>query len=939
MTSRRLALTPASTAVLAILSAAFAQAVAAGDLTGRVTDGVTGRPLPNATVRIPALGRSVTADRAGDYRIDGVPAGTHAVEVEYVGFDKATMDVTVPESGAVAQAFSLSTGVAEEITVTGFRLAQAKALQDKRSSNVIKDSITADDAGKLPDQNAAEALSRVTGVSVTVDQGEGRYVTVRGIDPSLANVTLDNQIIGSPEPDTRRIALDTVPANLLAKLEVVKAVTPDMDGNAIGGSINIVTPSAFDDPDGHFASATVDVGYYDLNGKSPYGAALAYGSTFGAEKQWGIVLSGSYSDREFDSENFQGGDPWVEVEDDTGIFAPDNLTLRDYTIRRVRKGIVANLENQPNDDVKLYWRNLVNRFEDTELQAETIWDYRGGDLEDLTPTSGLFTEGEGERLISERFEVQQIQTSTLGGDFTLGAWSLGASVTVGKAKQDTPRDREWSFSVEELPMSYDTSDLFFTVDAGDEFHDPANYEFNEYARGGQIMEEDLRVAQIDLKRAMNFGSRTGSIKFGAKRIGREKTSDQDLVVYDGFEDDLTLEGFTDPGKSDFYSSEKRYEFGPKMNFGRLEDFYDGASAGFEANAPDTAAESFGVDYEIDEDVTAGYLMGTMELGRTTVIGGVRVEKTESDFTGYDVTFVDDDVEVTGTSGSKSYTNTLPGLQMRMAATDSLIVRAAWTNTIGRPSYETTVPFRIFETQEDEINDDGIMEFEGEIEMGNPDLDPLESMNLDASIEWYLEPAGIVSAGLFYKDIDNPIFNRFTFIEGEEFEGRLYSELIIARPENAEKGEIRGLELNFQQQFRGLPSPFDGLGVAVNYTYSDSEAEVFDRAEKTALFLQSDHVGNAALFFEKRGFEMRLAYTYRSKYLEALGDDASTDLYIDAHGKLDFKTSYGFSEHVTGFLQFQNITDEPLRMLSGTGRRLAENEIYSWNALAGVQIEF
>ncbi len=168
--------------------------------------------------------------------------------------------------------------------------------------------------------------------------------------------------------------------------------------------------------------------------------------------------------------------------------------------------------------------------------------------------------------------------------------------------------------------------------------------------------------------------------------------------------------------------------------------------------------------------------------------------------------------------------------MRMDATDSVVVRAAWTNTIGRPSYESTVPFRIFNV---EANDDDL--YEGEIETGNSDLDALESMNLDLSVEWYLEPAGILSAGIFYKDIDNPIFTRFTQQETDdrmsfEFEGRNFSELLIQRPENAESGEIRGLELNFQQQFRSLPSPFDGLGVVVNYTYSDSEAKVFDRDE-------------------------------------------------------------------------------------------------------------
>lgn len=909
-------------------------AAQAGDLAGRVTDGNTGRPLPNAIVKVIELGRSATTDRNGEYRLPQLPAGSYKVEVDYVGFATSSSQVAVPDTGEVEQSFALGAGLiaqgVEEITVTGYRLAQATALQDKKSSNIIKDSVTADDAGKLPDQNAAEALRRVTGVSVTVDQGEGRYVTVRGIDPSFTSITLDSQVIGTPEGSTRRVALDTIPSELLAKLEVVKAVTPDMDGNSVGGSVNIVTPSAFDDPDGRFLSATIDAGYYELNGKHPYSGALGWGRTFGANDQFGVVLSGSYSYRKYDSENLQGGDPWVEEGDH---FVPDEVNLRDYTIERERKGFVANFEWQASDEVKLYFRNLYNRFEDVELQSEVIWDYRNGDLLDQTPTSGLFTEGEGERLISERLEIQSIQTSSLGGEFVLGNWKLGASLTYGEADQDTPYDREWSFELaDEMPMTYDTGRRFFSVDAGPGFHDPSAYEFNQYSRGGQLVEEEVKVGQLDLERFFRGGSVEGSIKFGGKLVNRDKRSNQDMVVYDGFDGDLLMTPFIEPGKTDFYSSEQRYEYGPRINYHAVESFYSANAAAFEANAADTASESYGVDYTITEDVTAGYVMGTLNLGRTVLTGGVRVERTESEYTGFDVVLTGDDAAVPNQlRGEKNYTNWLPGLQARFNVSDDLILRAAWTNTIGRPSYETTVPYRLFE----------IDDTEGEIEMGNPGLDPLESMNFDASFEWYLE-AGIVSAGFFYKDIDNPIFQRFIHTESDEpflFEGREFNELTISRPENAESGKIMGLELNYQQQLRMLPYPFDGLGVAINYTYSDSESKVFDRPDELPFFLQSEHVGNLALFYEKRGLELRLAYTYRSEYLDELGDSPATDLWIDAHGQLDFKSSYEFTPHFTAFLQLQNITDEPLRLLSGNRRRLAENEIYSWNATMGVQLKF
>jgi TonB-dependent receptor len=908
-----------------------------GDLVGRVTDASTGRPLPNATVRIPQLGRTTTADRSGAYRFADVPAGTHGIEVEYVGFANSKSDVTVPETGEIQQAFSLGVGAdasgLEEVTVTGYRLAQITALQDKKSSQTIKESVTANDAGKLPDQNAGETLARVTGVAVSTDQGEGRYVTIRGIDAALSNVTIDGQLIGSPEGDTRRVALDTVPANILSKLEVVKAATPDLDGNAIGGTINLVTPSVFDDPDGRFFSATADYGYYDLGGQNPWGGSVGWGNIF--NDRFGVLLSASYSDREFTSHNMQGGDPWEEEGD---YLVPDEMALRDYLIRRVRKGFVANFEFRPNDDVKLHWRNLYNRYEDTELQPEVVYDYRNGDLENQTPTSGTFTEGEGERVNTKRYEIQSILSSSLGGEFEIGEWTLSVSGTYGKTKQDTPYDNEYNFELDdEIPMSYDTSDYFWVVDAGPEFQDPGNFEFNQAVRGGQLIEEDLRIGQADFKRDFDWNEKSGYLKFGGKYVSRESTSDQDMTVYDGFDGDYVLTDVMHAGDPDFYRSERDYyPFGPYPDYNLADQFFRDNEDQFEINTADSIAESFGVDYRVEETVTAGYVMGSLQVGRANFIGGVRVEQTDTDFDAYDVVFVDGDTPnpPPQVNGSKKYTNWLPDLLMTFAVREDLLIRAAWTNTIGRPSYEQNVPFRIFEIEEDDPD-----VYEGAVEAGNADLDPLESMNYDLAMEWYLQPAGLVSAGVFYKDIENPIFSRIQTLEDVDFEGRFYSELEIVQPQNARTGEIMGVELGFQQQFTSLPGLLRGLGMSISYTWTDSEAEVFDREEKVPFFMQSEHIGNVALFYELKGLELRLAYSYRSEYLDTLGDTADQDLYVDTHGQLDFKASYEFSKQLSTFVQFQNINDEPLRFYSGDKSRLAENEIYSWNMLAGMSFKF
>ncbi len=923
-----------------VLFAQVAQAQVA--LRGDITDAATARPLAFAEVRVAETGRSIAAGANGAYTISDLPPGNYTVSVSSVGYQTTEKSVEVPASGSATLDFALdSSGITDEVVVTGYRAAAANALQDKRMSPNIKEAITADDAGKLPDQNVAEALRRVTGVTSTVDQGEGRYVTIRGVDPSYTNVTVDNQVIGSPEA-TRRVALDTIPSEVLARVEVIKAVTPDLDGNAVGGAINIITPSAFDDPDGFFFSASGDFGYYDLNGESPTGLSAAWGQVFGANDEWGILLSASYTDREYDTENLQGGDPWDEAEDDSGILVPDEQVLRDYRITRERSGIVANLEWRPTDNATLYLRNLFNDYEDTEIQSETVWAYREGDLENLTPTSGTFTEGEGERLVSDRNETQTIQTSSLGGEFTLGNWGIDAQLTVGEAEQDTPRDREWSFELDETqPMSFDTSDQFWHVDASDPdaFNDPSLYEFNEYLRGGQTIVEDVTALEIDFERGIDIGDTPVLLRFGAKSTDRDKTSDQDMEVFDGFDGDLTLTGFTEPGKSDFYDSERPYyDFGPRMVFPALENFYDANTDGFELSDADTIAESFGVDFEVSEQVDAAYVMAEFDVGNATIIGGVRYEQTDTSYSAYDLVFVDGDAEPPApVSGENDYNHTLPSLHLRWALRDDLLLRAAWTNTLGRPSYEVLAPFRIFQIDEDEDDPDV---FEGEAEQGNSNLVPLESMNFDAALEWYLESGGILAAGVFYKDIEHPIFTRITEIEEEDYQGRFFSELEITTTDNADSGEIFGVELNYQQQFLGLPSLFAGFGVALNYTYTDSEATVFDRDDPVPFFLQSEHVGNAALFYEWAGFEARLAYTYYSTYLDAIGDDESQDLYFDDRGQLDFKASYQFSEHFNAYFEVLNMTDAPLRMYSGKeSGRLAENEIYSWNAMAGIQIKF
>ncbi|MCU0975423.1 MAG: TonB-dependent receptor [Steroidobacteraceae bacterium] len=904
----------------------------AGDIVGCVVD-TEGRPVPRASIALADGSRTTTADRSGAFRIPEVPEGAREITVTAVGYAETGIRVTVPATGAVEATVALeNVAVLADVVVTGFRVSQMKSLQDKKASLNIKDSVTADDAGKLPDQNAAEALQRVPGVSIAIDQGEGRYVSIRGIDPALNNVTIDGQTIGAPESD-RRIALDTIPTELLAKLEVIKSVTPDMDANAIGGAVNLITPTAFDVAEERLVTVSADVGYYDLNGESPYGAAIAYSQRLGAEQQFGVLLSASYSTRTYRSENFQGGAEWTDEGD---FLVPDEYVLRDYELERNRTGIIANLDWRPSEGRRFYWNTLWNEFQDTEERQAAEIDYRNGDLLDQTPTSGTFTEAEGVRFVKYRREKQSILNTTLGTELGFGAYTVTASAGYGEAEQDTPFDNEWEFeSDDEFPATYDTSKFFWSVDGGAPFADAAGYEFNEVFRGRQIVEEELTVLRADLRRELSFGDAPGYFKVGAKLTSRDKTSDAEADVFDGYAGDLTLDQVDRPGPGGFFAESGRYPYGPRVDYRAVEGVFGADGALFERSEGDSLEESLAADFEVTEDVTAFYLMAGATFGRLDLVGGIRYEDTSADYGAYSLVFEDGDLDPDAPflRGGKDYDHTLPSLQARYALRDDLLLRAAWTNTIGRPAYESLVPFRVFE-----IDPDGDV-FEGTLAQGNPDLEALESMNLDVSLEWYLQPAGLVSVGVFSKDIDNPIYTQVGTLEDVVFEGRTFSELEISQPRNAPSGELLGVEFNYQQQFAALPPPFDGLGVALNYTYTDGEATLFDRDDKVPFFLQPEHTGNLALFFEKSGFEARVAWTYRSEYLdEVSADGPEQDVYVDERSQLDVKLSYAFNPKWRVYAEFLNLTDEPLRYLNGN-KRLAENELYSWNAVAGFEGRF
>ncbi len=914
-------MTVLSLAVVASLCVLTTRVSYAGDIVGVVSDPALSRFVKDATVTVDDGSRRTVTDRWGRYTLRGLAAGEYTIEATASGYEKQSVGVTVPETGKVALDITLRSTYLDEVIVVGNRVSQMLALQRKRAAESILDAVSADTVGKLPDFNAAEAIQRLPGLAVEIDQGEGRYPIIRGIDSNLNNVTIDGNLVGAPEGSGRRVALDVVPSELISIIEVVKAVTPDLDGNAVGGNINIVTRSAYDSPE-PFAYLSARAGYNEKSDRVPYGASGAWGSTLGPNDEWGLVLAGSYYIRRYDSDLVEGLD-WVEFA--PGNLAPENQRLFDYDIERERIGLNANLEYRPNDTSLWYLRSIFNEFTDKEARDQLDFDAARGTQTPLSATLVQNAGGRAKREYRQNDQTQQLTNISIGGEFDFDNVTWGASYTFSHAEEITPRRIDWEYRSggSAFPNTVDVSNFFWDFDAGAAINDPANYPFRRVRRRIDAIEEDINSVKTDLRIDRDFGSRSGYLKFGFKYVKRDKFRDRENLNYeDAVPFTLADTGLFFPGPSGFFDG--LYELGPVLDFAGHESLFQSNPQMFVLDGEGSAVNSAASDYDIEEDLYAGYGMVSVDIGNMTVLGGVRLEYTDAIYRAMFLSLPAADPLNPGVpvQDRTNYFNPLPSLHLTFRPTENIVIRGAWTNTIGRPNFSDVVPALEIEDNEGEA--------------GNVKLEPFESMGLDFSFEYYFEPSGIASIGVFYKDIDNPIFVRRT--TNVVFRGIPLDRL--DQPENAINGSLLGVELNWEQQFVNLPKPWNGLGAAINLTFIDSEVDVFGReGDNLPFFRQPDSIGNIALFYSIGRFEARLAANYRDAYLQSIGGDLTEDVYFGERTQIDFKLTFDVTDKLSIFGEVQNINDDSRREYQGIPSRLFADEIYSWTALVGTRYAF
>ena len=929
-----------------LVTVAIVPVAVAGTVSGEVVDASGTRTLRGATVSIVELGLTAQVESDGSFRFANLPAGSYTLRVQYPGAAEQSRSIEVSETGEITESFSLASrsygeedAVMDTVLVIGQQANLLSSIARQRASDTVETVLTRDAIGQFPDQNVAEALRRAPGINVLNDQGEGRFVSVRGLDPNLNSASINGNRILATGGDERAVALDVIPSELIESIEIKKSLTPDMDGDTIGGSIEINTTSAFDRKKDFF-SASIEGSYNDLNGKTSPKGSVDFIKLFG--DRLGVAGGFSYYDREFSTDNIEM-DGWSEAGDGT-IYAED-LEYRDYDVRRERYGLTLGVDFRLNDTTDLYARGLYSSFDDTELRTRLIFA-----LEE--PTSGsdtgaTFDSADGqirvERDLKDRGEAQTITTYSAGGKTATGPWTFTYDAAYSEADQTEDNSFDpivFRADFEDpglLGVTFDYSDMErprYSIDFGQAaFIDPTNYEFDALERTTEERAKDKETSlKGDIARSFALSNGTFEVKTGAKLRQREKSLDFVFDIFDGFDGDFTLADV--PGQPSYGLADIR----PVPGLGSVRSFISSNIALFERNALDSDFASNAESYSAEEDILAGYLQGKLEMNRLRLIGGVRIEQTETTTRGSrtlvveegalvdGIPLTEDTLFITPVSFDNEYTDVLPSLNLRYDVSDKIVARAGVFQSLIRPSFGKFAPRFIIE--ENDAN-------ERSGEFGNPDLDPYRATNFDATLEYYFAPEAVVQAGVFFKQIDDFIVD--AEFENGVFAGIAYDEAVI--PINGDEAEVLGFEFAYGQAFTMLPAPFDGLLANVNYTYTDAEGGVLGRT--VPLPTSSKHTYNIVLGYEKGPVSLRLSGAGRSSYLDELGGDAESDRYVKSHFQVDASAKYRINQNFQVFAELVNLNDATYTAYQrGPIRdRLLQYEEYSWTAKFGLKANF
>lgn len=851
-------------------------------------------------------------------------------------FRRAILLASVALAGAwrPAHAETPSDG-GDAIVVTGQRLAKTARAEQALAPNLVNIQ-SAETIAKYPDVNAAEALSRIPGVALSIDTGEGRFVNIRGLDGNLNGATFGGVVLLNTQPGGtyfnaagRAVEFDTVPIGAIDRIVVTKTGLPDREAEGLGGSVEL-TPRTALGIDKPFAEITLGAGYEAFRKRPLFREEIVVGAAFGGtnadgKKPFSFVASQFLLNdrRGFDDIEaaYVDGQPTVPDK------AFDSLELRRYNYNRKRYGYSGEFDFTPNDDTRFYARgSLAGYTENVQRLRLNLVNLGGTLITDPANANGFIASGAGtEKTLRDNRESHRNLLLQIGGEHKFGDVKLDYFAAYSLATYRKFFDYNTTFvGAGGNTIAYDNTTNperpAFTVKAGPDILAASNYTLDGISN----------ATEYDRDREYSYAANLtipvpilddGALKFGGKLRYRQKTATPQNFSYSYTGPAASLSQYAAGGP--FTSYYGYLDIGQGINGDAMRSLLANSPGSFTRNAARDAARNAGGFFDDTENVAAGYAQYTGRIGALGILAGLRIERTKAEYRGTARTIdAAGNVSFAPVSTARSYTNAFPTLQLRYQAAPSLVARATYSTGIARPGFYQTL-------QSSSVDVGG-----GSVTTGNPALNPTYGNSFDASLEYYLPGSGIVSIGVFDKEFRNYIVART--VRGP-YPG-IAGIATISTFQNVSGAYARGIEASFVDKFRGLPGLLDGFGVDLNATYADTGVPLRDRSS-SALPGAIDLTANAALFYEAHKVKARLAGQYQSAVLFGIGGSSATDVFQDHRFTLDASIDYAVTPHVSLYGNAKNLTNAPLRFYEGSRNRPVQREYYDITLEGGVKIRF
>lgn len=928
--------------------------------TGRVLDALDGTPLPGATVAIDGTSTAIATAADGTFRLAVPAAPNPQVRVSFIGYEDRVEPLRVDmEIRLIRSTTELLSAVVQE-RASGI----ARAMRDQQLAPNIMQVVSAEQIRSFPDLNAADAMQRVTGVTLQRDQGEGRYVQLRGTPAEFTNFNVNGIQLPSPESSIRTIGMDVINASQIESIEVSKVLTPDMNGDAIGGTVNLVTKRAqSSEPEFNLVLA----GGLNFLRNTPNAEAQF---TFSTRKgRLGFLVNANYNRTQQGADNlefkYEKGPFFGASGQDNYYLQYTEVQLRHYTIDRERLGLSTTLDLDLPGDQSLCLSGMFNRYADDELRRRKVFS-----LDDaLSERTYLY--GGIEHDVKDRLKDQTLSSINLSGEHLFGWLSLDWEAAWSTAAERQPDRMEGTFENpgQAIFIEFDGDDPQFPQPA---FTDPDNSAlataYDRYELDKLIFERH-EAADRNLIGRFDATLPTGEFfEWKAGALVRSKRKFRDITassfgryspssnMYPIWGDTLSLAGIDNGWREDDLLG-RGYVMEAMPDPDQMRAFYEQWPTLFiygSEGITETRERTYGQDYAATEDVLATYAMGRFAHGPWEVIGGVRREITRIAYEGVRIDKT--------TSGFFAGMDTirdnrvvpfvLPNLQGRYALSERTNLRAAWTYSYARPNFRDVIPYRIQQER-------------SEVRWGNPGLAYPLSRNLDLLYETYWGGRNVLSLGVFHKQIDSFVFNyQIIGYEGDPTQAN-FSKVQLELPLNGLDGEVFGAEFTLQAMFDRLRGKASNLGIFANYTFTHSVGRIGQRypanttiniltpngdysdyfnpdaVEEIPLPGQAPHTMNAALFYDTPDVYAKISVNFADRFLYQLGVDSDLDEYYGQAWRVDFNGYVQVAPTIQIFGDVRNLTNAPLIYFLGSPEdgRIRQTEFYSSWARLGIRAAF